>query len=216
MKDTFLQKHADFFLLFVMFAFPPVLNSKTSSYSASMPVLMLLVYTAVCIYILCKTKFKKSDFTKFSFLSSAILLISLFINGAVWNLISSLFVDSQEDIQRIMPDNLLEKLYVGLSIFVSALYEELLYRQFLPDGAVSIISQSAQSVISPTVLRFASEIVIIAIFALGHRYLGGWAVVNALCAGVMLRIFCIRTGSFLSGFIAHYVYNMIVFFLFLQ
>ena len=181
-----------------------------------MPFLMLLVYTAVCIYILCKAKFKKSDFAKFSILSSAILLVSLFINGAVWNLISSFFIDSQEDIQRIMPDGFFEKSYVVLCLFVSALYEELLYRQFLPDEAVCIISQSSKSGISPKFLRLATEIVIIAIFALGHRYLGLWAVVNALCAGVILRFFCIRTGSFLSGFIAHYIYNLIVFFLFLQ
>ncbi|MCR4939391.1 MAG: CPBP family intramembrane metalloprotease [Treponemataceae bacterium] len=108
------------------------------------------------------------------------------------------------EIEKIMPVGISETIYTVLCFSISALYEELLYRQFLPDESLSMIPSKH--------LRLPVEILIVLLFALGHIYLGIWAVMNAFVAGCLLRFFCVKTASFLSGFIAHFIYNLIVFF----
>ncbi len=205
MKTDFLQKHADFFLIFVFFAIPPVLNNSQPSFSPAMPLLSLIVYVALSIYILIKNKFGKTDFRSFSVVTSFALLCMLLLNAKIWDLATILFSESQSEVTKTISEGFLENAYIVFSLFVSALYEELLFRQFLPEGALRAVNTK--------IARICTEIAVVMIFALGHRYLGIWAVLNAFTAGCILRFFCIRTGSFISGFVAHFVYNVIVFFL---
>ncbi len=205
MKTDFLQKHADFFLIFVFFAIPPVLNNSQPSFSPAMPLLSLIVYVALSIYILIKSKFGKTDFRSFSVVTSFALLCMLLLNAKIWDLATILFSESQSEVTKTISEGFLENAYIVFSLFVSALYEELLFRQFLPEGALRAVNTK--------IARICTEIAVVMIFALGHRYLGIWAVLNAFTAGCILRFFCIRTGSFISGFVAHFVYNVIVLFL---
>lgn len=229
MKDNFLQKHADFFILLAAFAIPPVFNSGQNigqisgqaSYSAAAPIPILLLYGAVCSYVLFKMKFGLKDFRAFSvksfFAKILVMTISLvcllILNAMLWNFMAGYFSSEQLEIEKVMPDGAFSRIHVVISLFIAALYEELLYRKFLPEEALSMLPKSAQCRVPSTMIRFFAELSIILIFALGHRYLGMWAVINAFCAGMILRFFCVRTGSFLSGFVAHFVYNLIVFFI---
>jgi membrane protease YdiL (CAAX protease family) len=213
MKTDFLQKHADFFLIFVFFAIPPVLNNSQPSFSPAMPLLSLIVYVALSIYILIKNKFGKTDFRSFSVVTSFALLCMLLLNAKIWDLATILFSESQSEVTKTISEGFLENAYIVFSLFVSALYEELLFRHFLPESAYSFVKSFSKQTGNAKIARICVEISIIMIFALGHRYLGIWAVLNAFTAGCILRFFCIRTGSFISGFVAHFVYNVIVFFL---
>ena len=93
-------------------------------------------------------------------------------------------------------------------IIVLASYEEMLYRFFLPEKARRIVSlafaDSFSAASDPEKTRHAvrtarishvfyalAEVIPVALFALAHRYLGVYAVGNALCAAVILRTaFC--------------------------
>ena len=209
MNRIFLQKHIDFLLILAFFAIPPIFNSGASSYSATMPIPALILQVALCVFIFIRTKVGKKDFKAFSSFSFVVLLLFLFLNAIIWNFAASFFSDAEETIQKIPPQGFLETSYTVLCLFISALYEEMLYRHYLPYETVSFDSKQKS-----LPYRVISEISIILIFALGHRYLGFWAVLNAFCAGVILRFFCIKTGSFISGFAAHFAYNLIVFFAF--
>ncbi len=233
MKTNFLKKHADFLLIIAFFAIPPIFSSGQNveqisdqqAFSPAAPLSTLLMRVALCLYILFKVKFGKKDFKSFSFASTLSILCILLLNAFLWNFIAGFFSSSSKDeLEKIMPEGLLPNFYVWLSLFVSAFYEEILYRKFLPDESFSICSYRY---FNPTTIEEASvdskqnslkyriivESLIILIFALGHRYLGVWAVLNAVFAGGVLRFFCVKTGSFLSGFTAHLIYNLIVFFL---
>lgn len=222
MNTNFLKKHADFFLIIAFFAIPPIFSSSQNieqnieqisdqhAFSPAAPISTFLLQSALSLYILFKMKFGKKDIKSFFFLSSFSILCLLLLNATVWNFIAGFFSSSsQNEIKKIIPEDFWTIFYICLSLFVSALYEELLYRKFIPDETISFTLQDKS-----LLYRIISEILIILIFALGHRYLGVWAVLNAFTAGCILRFFCIRTGSFISGFIAHLIYNLIVFFLY--
>lgn len=91
-------------------------------------------------------------------------------------------------------------IFTILNICVSALYEESLYRKFIPE---CLIKFSEKKHIPPVL----PEILSILIFAFSHRYLGIPAVINAAVCGTILRISCIKTDSIRAGTIAHAVYN---------
>ena len=217
MKTNFLKKHADFFLIILFFAIPPIFSSGQNveqisdqqAFSPAAPLSTLLLRVALSVYILFKMKFGKKDFKSFSFASTLSILCILLINAMLWNFIAGFFQSSSDDqLEKIVPEGFWSNFYIWLSLFVSAFYEEILYRKFLPDETASFDSQQKS-----LLYRIIVESLIILIFALGHRYLGVLAVLNAVFAGGVLRFFCVKTGSFLSGFTAHLIYNLIVFFL---
>lgn len=75
-------------------------------------------------------------------------------------------------------------------IIVLACYEEMLYRFFLPEKArriVSLVFSDPDSARISRILYALAELIPICLFALAHRYLGIYAVGNALCAAVILR-----------------------------
>ena len=95
-------------------------------------------------------------------------------------------------------------------IIVLACYEEMLYRFFLPEKARMIVSLVFSDPDSARISRMfyaLAEFIPICLFALAHRYLGVYAVCNALCAAVILRTaFCKKVPIF--GLCAvHAAYN---------
>ena len=228
MKRFFLQKHIDYLIILVLFVIPPVFASgEASSFSPAAPFLSLLLHCALCAYIICKNRFvsevneasEKRPLqinTKLVTVCAIVAILAfcmLMMNSFAWNVAAGVFGANQvnqtihNDISKIMPVGAAETAYSVVSLLVAALYEELLYRRFLPDEAKSFLPASLK-------VRIVAEILIIAVFALGHRYLGVWAVLNAFTAGCILRFFCVRTGSVVPGFVAHFVYNLIMFFVF--
>lgn len=121
--------------------------------------------------------------------------------------------------------------FVGISgfikFFISAFWEETLYRLFFPT-ALLIFSGNFRSrflekrdkngicknekflKIYDAVTRCFVETLCVVVFAYGHRYLGGIAVLNALLCGIVLRIFYLKNKSILYGFSAHFLYNIFI------
>ena len=87
-------------------------------------------------------------------------------------------------------------------IFISAFYEESLYRQFMPEVSIFLVNK--------TKLKTVIEVIWILIFAFSHLYLGIPAVFNAFCCGLVLRKCFKATGNILAVTIAHFSYNLIL------
>ena len=146
MNTNFLKKHADFFLIIAFFAIPPIFSSSQNieqiadqqAFSPAAPVSTFLLQSALSLYILIKMKFGKKDFKSFFFLSSFSILCLLLLNATLWNFIAGFFSSSnQNEIKKIIPEGFWTIFYICLSLFVSALSEELLYRKFIPDETIS-------------------------------------------------------------------------------
>lgn len=234
MRHSFLQKHIDYILIFAFFAIPPVFSTGEAEYSPAAPVLALFVHAALCAYIICKTKLSNEKahvntakidtaFVLRRAAAAILALCMLMANSFAWNAAASAIASSgvfsaeQSEFVKIVPEGAADIAYSVLSLFVAALYEELLYRRFFPGELKYVFESDSPIGAKPQlskILRIAFELAIILLFALGHRYLGVWAVLNAFTAGCVLRFFCIRTGSVISGFVAHFAYNLLMLFVF--
>ena len=91
---------------------------------------------------------------------------------------------------------------LAVNLAAGAFYEEVLYREFLPETAILLGAGGR--------LRIAAEVTVIAVFAFSHLYMGIPAVVNAALCGTVLRLCFVKTGSVAAGFLAHFTYNMLV------
>ena len=87
-----------------------------------------------------------------------------------------------------------------LSLAVGAYYEEVLYRQYMPQTLLGLLESRPR-------LSALCECIPIFVFALSHRYLGSLSVANALCCGAVLRVCKKKTGSVYTGTAAHAAYN---------
>lgn len=114
-----------------------------------------------------------------------------------------------------------------IKFFISAFWEETLYRLFFPT-ALLIFSGNFRSrflekrdengicknekflKIYDIGTRCIVELLCVVIFAVGHRYLGRIAVLNALLCGIVLRIFYLKNKSILYSFSAHFLYNIFI------
>ena len=96
----------------------------------------------------------------------------------------------------------------AFTLFAAALYEESLYRLYLPKAFRGLIKPKADA--SPKIraaATFLAEALPLVLFALAHAWQGVFAVFNALFAGVVLRLCFVRAKSILPPFLAHLLYN---------
>ena len=103
-------------------------------------------------------------------------------------------------------------------LLASALFEEALYRWYLPAALLKIAetfckskkasaNQSARKALS-SAGRWICEIAALLLFALAHRWQGWFSVSNALCCGIILRLCAVRAKSLAPGILAHFLYNV--------
>ncbi len=135
-------------------------------------------------------------------------LILLILNNLFWSWIPGASAASPEP--AVLPPI---SFTVICFIAVSALWEELLYRLYLSEGLHSFLP-AANSRVS----RHRCDAASILIFAFSHRYMGWYAVGNALTAAIIFTVIFRRAGSrrhpwlavFLTTLI-HFSYNLILY-----
>ncbi|NLM01220.1 MAG: CPBP family intramembrane metalloprotease [Treponema sp.] len=100
-----------------------------------------------------------------------------------------------------------------INIFVKATYEEILYRFYIVNRLKYMISY-VQNIKLSKFLNIFAEIIAICLFALAHKYLGIFAILNAFFAAIYLRILIWKTNdNLLWNIVVHSLYNIIVIFL---
>lgn len=105
-----------------------------------------------------------------------------------------------------------DKIFLLFWTILLASFEEFTYRWLLPTRLLSLWALRRPEDAYTTTRKILCEIAVICLFALSHRYMGWWAVLNALIAGVILRTRFFISGSVYPAFIAHTLYNLTAFY----
>lgn len=208
------KKHLliEFLLIFSFIVLPPVFASGGTPLSGTIPVSAAAEFVIALFLQLqhrqtnCspeKTKKEKFGSAVRSLYWGAVCLGSMMIIfAAVQSL--SLAVKAEPPQQNVLPfdaASISAWLCVLAVLAAGAFFEEVLYRQFLPE-AVTELAGSTRTAVSQ-----GAELFSVAAFACAHRYLGWTAVLNASLCGAVLRICRKKTGSVCAGTAAHFAYN---------
>ncbi|MCR5290807.1 MAG: CPBP family intramembrane metalloprotease [Treponema sp.] len=129
---------------------------------------------------------------------------ALCIVSSIMQIIAS-YLKHSETTPNIIPHTPLQTVITLCTFTITAFYEEMIYRQFLPN--MYQIIKSKVSLPKPLIFT-VQEIMPLMLFAFAHRYLGTLAIINAACCGIILRICTLKTGTIIPGYIAHVCYNI--------
>lgn len=202
----------EFLIIFFIFVLPPLIfASKSDPHAITRLTFFSLVELAFCLLIIFQYRFLEKDLPEEE---KSKRKRAKFIKNLYWWAIAlgclKLVYASLETCIYVfkIPSPAHTPLKISgakwiftiTNICISALYEETLYRRFIPDCLVKFSQEKK----IPTII---AEILSILIFAFSHRYLGHPAVINAAVCGTILRICCIKTNSIKAGTIAHAIYN---------
>ena len=144
----------------------------------------------------------KSNFLKI-IVFSLITLILLFGNGFLWQWIAK-SPSTKLDYSKSIFVHLFQIVGMGLYAF----YEETMYRNYLQGLISKFLENMVKSPIKEKFRFFVAEILSLLLFAFGHLYMGIFAVLNALIAGIILRFLVIKTKSIFPSSIVHFIYNL--------
>ena len=202
----------EFLLVLAFLAVPPVFVShgtglsQAGTFNAS--VLYQLLISVILFFQFLKLKpDEKSKAKIFRFLfHGTITLGILMIIFALMQSIELLFSNEEMKSQNFMPDvdGPLSILFLTLAVVCGAFYEEVLYRQFLPEFIALIAGEK----INRKLVFYGTEFLALLLFAFAHRYQGWISVVNSFLCGTVLRLCYKKTSSVLPGAAAHAVYNL--------
>lgn len=202
----------EFLLVLAFLAVPPVFVShgtglsQAGTFNAS--VLYQLLISVILFFQFLKLKpAEKSKAKIFRFLfHGTITLGILMIIFALMQSIELLFSNEEMKSQNFMPDvdGPLSILFLTLAVVCGAFYEEVLYRQFLPEFMALITGEK----INRKLVFYGTEFLALLLFAFAHRYQGWISVVNSFLCGTVLRLCYKKTSSVLPGAAAHAVYNL--------
>ncbi|MCQ2240630.1 CPBP family intramembrane glutamic endopeptidase [Treponema sp.] len=204
---------SEFLLIFVFLILPPLFVSKGSGLSKAAsfsPIVFIQLAIAAVLYIQYKLQFTdlknsmKIKIFKIPFWWS-ITLGSLMLIFALMQTLE-LFLEKETLSRNLLPaiNSPMGWFFLTFSVFTGAFYEEVLYRQFMPEFLLKIFESKAEK----KWCLMAIEAFPLIIFALSHRYLGWIPVFNALACGSVLRLCYRKTFSVWTGMTAHFTYNM--------
>ena len=202
----------EFLLVLAFLAVPPVFVShgtglsQAGTFNAS--VLYQLLISVILFFQFLKLKPAEKSKTKIFRLlfHGTITLGILMIIFALMQSIELLFSNEEMKSQNFMPDvdGPLSILFFTLAVICGAFYEEVLYRQFLPEFMALIAGEK----INMKLVFYGTEFLALLLFAFAHRYQGWISVVNSFLCGTVLRLCYKKTSSVLPGAAAHAVYNL--------
>lgn len=208
--------YAEFTIIFLFLVIPPLITGPNSQESIQIAngghfSVTILVQLAISLALLVQN-FKEpfngkiNNENKFSRTISfmkwwPICLGLTMLSQAALTGVSILFKINSRQIM-IFPSSAVQWFIYFINLAIGVIYEETVYRLFLPDNMVNFISGKKN-------MWIPAEILCVLVFALSHRYLGGLAVVNAAVCGAILRFTKIKSKSIVSPAFAHLIYNIL-------
>ncbi len=209
---------AEFLLIFVFLALPPLFVGPSASIPAA-PRLSWAGVEALVIAILLSIQLRKElgrsrchplraisiATVTFGMLMLAYALVGLGSFAAA----RLLGTEGPEAGARAV-EGWLPWLQATAALASGAFSEETLYRAFLPEIPLLLLSRTGNGFLSRHRRQAAAavEALCVLVFAFSHRYLGAAAVANAILCGTVLRTCYRKSGGVLCGTAAHFCYNM--------
>mgnify|MGYP000091625613 FL=1 len=224
---------SEYFIITAVLALPPLFVPHQTGVVLHVPSLgALLFYMAAALFLFLRARSTQSAFPALNTVepdaefrrkaaakraTSAVLsfaarlllcFCALACSAALWNRIAAFA--GENAVHAALPDEAGRRFLLFSGIIILACYEEMLYRFFLPEKARRIVSLVFSNPDSAHVLRMfyaLAEFIPMCLFALAHRYLGIYAVGNALCAAVILRTAFCKKVSIFALCAVHAAYN---------
>ncbi|WP_428768927.1 CPBP family glutamic-type intramembrane protease [Treponema sp. HNW] len=219
----------EYCLIILVFVIPPIFSSPLSDAQTesgrfaplSLPALVFYTIAAAFFYLRAGRApdfRKKNGFfaIKNLFVPAFGMLLcycALILSALFWNYAAKVSGNTELP-SLIFPQTFDKRLLLYASAIVLASYEEMLFRFFLPECGLAIIHDIApesEKSKSGFVLKAAAETIPIVLFALAHRYLGLFAVGNALCAAIILRLALYKKLHIALLCAVHAAYNITIF-----
>lgn len=150
---------------------------------------------------------------KFLFISFTIVFILalLFFNSLVFKFLALLFPKGTNQLQVIKPNTFLEFLFCMINFGFSAIYEEVLYRAYLPEALILLFRINVkENTKFKYISLFFAEAIGALLFAFAHIYAGWLSVLNAILAHLILRLIYRKTGNIYINITAHWLYNLLI------
>ena len=212
-----------FFAIFIALILPPITNVQRDTllqFQWNFPLnYIFLGIIAFFIYPYEVYKKKQNELSneksnnkiKTFILATIFTFISLFFVAFVLESIAFLTKQNQQNVTIFPINSKTDLFYCILKFCLAAFYEEVMYRLYLPEQLKRFFKNTQNKITQ----IYIPEIITIILFALGHKYLGIFAVINACIACVILRICYLKTKNIFAGTIAHFMYNFVSLLLFL-
>ena len=205
-----------FLIILSFFILPPVITSTTGLVLSDIQITQwtfpfnqftMALFASLILLFYSKLKNIKKNILGFRiFLTTGLLFTSYFFLNFLSLVIPS--VDSHKYIQFSKPATFITWLFCILNFLFSAFYEEVIYRFYFTDTLISILTQ-INDFFKKKTFKIICEIIGCILFALAHKYLGFFAILNAAIAHFILRFSYKKANSIIPGVIAHFSYNMI-------
>lgn len=203
----------EFLLVFLFLVLPPLFVKASSGISKTVtfrPAVAVQFLVAVLlqmhfVYFLRKKDYAKKNGSRIFTVCFwwSITLGSLMLLFALMQTLS-FFIEKNAHHTMQSVTSVFAWISVTVSVAIAAFYEEVLYRQFLPEVSAILLDGR----VNKKIFCYLMEVLIILIFAFSHRYLGFIPVLNAFACGAVLRLCYRKTGSIWTGALSHFTYNM--------
>ena len=214
----YIKKYYQIFEFIFIFSFlivPPLLAKPIRNFNFLNPVSAggLSYFLISLILYFQENQFKtKNTSIAFKFINNSAYFFKTFGSLVVFAATLDFLLVKTGVVSDIRPDfSNFRIVPVFFAFLITCFYEEIIYRLYLPSSLKKFIKL-------PKIPRYALEIffeiVSVFIFAFSHRYLGWPAVVNAMFAGIVLRLCYLKSSSILTAFAAHFSYNFFMFLLY--
>ena len=206
----------ELFIILTIFVLPPIFTTESPTVGlVEFNLFHFFIYGFLGIYCFIRSKNFSKDYKTSEnqhilkkevskiFVFSLITLILLFGNGFLWQWIAK-SPSTKLDYSKSIFVHLFQIVGMGLYAF----YEENMYRNYLQGLISRVLENIVKSPINKKSVFFVAELSALLLFAFGHLYMGIFAVLNALIAGIILRFLVIKTKSIFPSSIVHFIYNL--------
>ena len=209
---------SEYFIITAVLALPPLFVPQQAGAVLRVPSAgALLFYALASLFLYLRARSTQKALSGFCAAARLFLCFcALACSAALWNRIAAFA--GENAVHAALPDETGRRFLFFSGIIILACYEEMLYRFFLPEKArmiVSLVFTDFSSAISKPkktqrgvrMFYTLAELIPICLFALAHRYLGVYAVCNALCAAIILRAAFWKKAPIFGLCAVHAAYN---------
>ncbi len=198
----------EFLIVALFLLIPPVIFSpQTENVKITLtPFVFFSLAAGLFLYFFNKKPFGVSDFPDKN-INSIQKISVLTVSFGLLILTSVVFTTIQEFLSKdnaalsIIPQNAVEWILAIITLLAGAVYEESLYRFFLPEFLLFYYKNRC---------RFFIEAIGVLFFALAHLYLGYAGFLNALICGMVLRFCYKKTKDLWANCLIHFLYNSLL------
>lgn len=201
---------SEYFIITAILALPPLFVPQQTGAVLRVPsVGALSFYALASLFLYLRARSTQKALSGFCAAARLLLCFcALACSAALWNRIAAFA--GENAVHAALPDETGRRFLFFSGIIILACYEEMLYRFFLPEKArriVSLVFANPEPTRISRMFYALAELIPICLFALAHRYLGVYAVCNALCAAIILRAAFWKKAPIFGLCAVHAAYN---------